>query len=52
LKPTEEIMKLANRNTDPIEPTPEPVIIQWTKLLLATAAMLTATSELIKAFHH
>jgi hypothetical protein len=47
-------MKLANRNTDPIEPTPEPQIVQWTKLLLAIAAILTAASQMINAlpFHH
>jgi hypothetical protein len=45
-------MKLANRNTDPIEPTPAPPIVQWTQLLLAVAAILTATSEIIKALHH
>jgi hypothetical protein len=47
-------MKLANRNTDPIEPTPEPSIVQWTKLLWAIAAILTAASQLINALplHH
>jgi hypothetical protein len=45
-------MKLANKNSGSIEPTSEPPIIQLTKLLLAITAMLTATSELIKAFHH
>jgi hypothetical protein len=45
-------MKLANRNTDPIEPTPEPSIVQWTKLLLAVAAILTATSELVTTLRH
>jgi hypothetical protein len=54
LKPTEKVMKLANRNTDPIEPTPEPPIVQWTKLLLAISAILTAASEVINALppHH
>jgi hypothetical protein len=47
-------MKLANRNTDPIEPTPEPSIVQWTKLLLAIAAIITAASQVINALpaHH
>jgi hypothetical protein len=47
-------MKLANRNTDPIESKPEPPIVQWTKLLLAVAAILTAASQVINALplHH
>jgi hypothetical protein len=47
-------MKLANRNTDPIEPKPEPPIVQWTKLLWAIAAIITAVSQVINALpaHH
>jgi hypothetical protein len=47
-------MKLANKNSGSIEPTPEPSIVQWTKLLWAIAAIITAASQLINAlpFHH
>jgi hypothetical protein len=40
-------MKLVNKNSESIEPTPELPIVQWTKLLLAIAAILTAASQLI-----
>jgi hypothetical protein len=52
LKPTEKVMKLANRNTDLIEPTPKPSIVQWTKLLLAIAAILTAASQVMNYINH
>jgi hypothetical protein len=42
-------MKLANKNSGLIEPTPEPPIVQWTKLLWAIAAILTAASQVINA---
>jgi hypothetical protein len=45
-------MKLVNKNAGSIEPTPEPLIVQWTKLLLAVAAILTATSELVTTLRH
>ena len=45
-------MKLANKNAGSIEPTPEQPIVQWTKLLLAIAAILTAASQLINTFKH
>jgi hypothetical protein len=51
-------MTLVNKNSGSIEPTPEPTpepsIVHWTQLLLAIAAILTATSQVINAlpFHH
>jgi hypothetical protein len=40
-------MKLVNKNSESIEPKSESSIVQWTKLLLAIAAILTAASQLI-----